>query len=114
MKEDFKNFVRKNPNLAKYVEMKKMTWQQFYELYNLYGEDNIVWNDFKEIENTNTTNFVDTIKNFLDLFKGIDLKTLQKALVSASKAIDAFKSFNDSEEKENNNLDDNKYKYFED
>ena len=48
MKEDFKKFVRRNPNLAKYVENKKMTWQQFYEMYDLYGEDNEVWNDFKE------------------------------------------------------------------
>ena len=111
MKEDFKKFVRRNPNLAKYVENKKMTWQQFYEMYDLYGEDNEVWNDFKE---DNKGNIVDTIKDFLDLFKGIDLKTIQKVLSTTSKAIDAFKSFNTSEKQDNTEYADDKYKYFED
>jgi hypothetical protein len=44
-----------------------MTWQQFYEMYDLYGEDNEVWNDFKE---DNKGNIVDTIKDFLDWLAG--------------------------------------------
>ena len=39
--EEFKNFVRTKPELIKYVQNGKMTWQKFYELYDLYGTDNL-------------------------------------------------------------------------
>ena len=38
-KERFKIFVRNHPVLVNHVRNKKMTWQQFYELYDLYGEE---------------------------------------------------------------------------
>ena len=58
MKEEFKNFVRKKPELIKYVNNGSMTWQKFYETYSLYGKENDVWNKYfnnnEEIkENTN-------------------------------------------------------------
>ena len=44
--DSFKMFVRKNPNLIKYVNNNEMTWQKFYEMYDLYGEDNSIWNKY--------------------------------------------------------------------
>ena len=41
-KEEFKNFVRKNPTLVNYVNNNEMTWQKFYEMYDMYGESNDV------------------------------------------------------------------------
>lgn len=41
-KEEFKSFVRKNPSLIKYVNNNSMTWQKFYEMYDMYGESNDV------------------------------------------------------------------------
>ena len=53
-KEEFKAFVRKNPILVKYVKNNEMTWQKFYEIYDIYGENNDVWIDYlKEKEPTN-------------------------------------------------------------
>lgn len=43
---DFKNFVRKNPSLLKYVRDGSMTWQKFYEMYDLYGEKEEVWANY--------------------------------------------------------------------
>ena len=108
--EEFKKFVRSNPQLINYVKNNKMTWQQFYEIYDLYGEDDSIWNDFKN--NSNDTNIVNTIKGVFNLFKGIDLNNVQKALTSLDKAIEALKGFNNNsseiyEERPNN-------KYFED
>ena len=37
-KEKFKDFVKKHPELISYVKNKKMTWQDFYEIYDMYGE----------------------------------------------------------------------------
>ena len=109
-KEGFREFVRRNPNLIDYVTNNKMTWQQFYEIYDLYGEDNSIWNNFTKKDN-NISNT--SIKDILSIFKGIDLKTIQKTLVSLNKAIDVFKDFNNKEDI-NNYEERPKYKYFED
>ena len=37
-KESFKTFARNNPELASSVLDNKVTWQQLYELYEIYGE----------------------------------------------------------------------------
>ena len=87
--DEFKKFVRNKPYLINYVKNNKMTWQKFYEIYDLYGEDDSIWNDFKD--NNGGSN---TFKEIVNLVKGIDLKSIEKALVSLDKAIDAFKGFN--------------------
>ena len=117
--EDFKKFVRNHSNLASYVINKKMTWQQFYEIYDLYGENNSIWDNFKDnidsdiSSNNNSPSLVNTFKDLISLFKGIDLKTVQKTLVSLDKAIEAFKGFN-QENAVNNYEERPKYHYFED
>ena len=112
----FKNFVHNNPHLIKYVTNKKMTWQQFYEIYDLYGESDKIWDDFKDNATTTTTtnsNIVNTIKEIFGLFKGIDLNGVQKALTSLDKAIEAFKGFNSNDT--NSTYEERpKNKYFED
>lgn len=117
-KEEFKNFVRNHPNLVSFVENKKMTWQQFYELYDLYGEESSVWDKFIQNNNTNTSsnsNIVNTVKDIIALFKGIDLATVQKALTTADKAIEAFKGLGKKEDNISSNYEERpKYKYFED
>ena len=45
----FKDFVRENPYLINYVKKDKMTWQKFYEIYDLYGPNDSIWNDFDSI-----------------------------------------------------------------
>ena len=40
-KETFKEFIRNKPYLIDYVNDNTMSWQKFYELYDLYGENNI-------------------------------------------------------------------------
>ena len=37
-KVEFKEFVKKNPNLINFVEKGETNWQKLYELYDLYGE----------------------------------------------------------------------------
>ena len=112
--DEFKKFVRNNPNLANYVIEKKMTWQQFYEIYDLYGENNSIWNNFKENNSNNSNNVISTIKDFFNLFKGIDLNNVQKTLTSLSDAIEAFKGFNNNNNGQEKYEERPKYKYFED
>ena len=95
-----------------------MTWQQFYEIYDLYGENNSIWDTFTIEENNNmlNNNVFGTIKDLFGLFKGIDLNAVQKTLTSLDKAIDAFKGLGNKEDRsDTNNYEERpKYKYFED
>lgn len=116
MKEEFKAFVRRNPEFVDYVRNNKITWQQLYEIYDLYGEDNSIWNSFKNNSTTvNSNNIINNIKDFLNLFKGIDLNSIQKTLISLDKAIEAFKGISTDNSVNSNNYEERpKYKYFED
>lgn len=117
--DSFKTFVKNNPYLVNYVKNNKMTWQKFYEIYDLYGEDDSIWNDFKNNNSstsTNTSNISSTFKEIINLVKGIDLASVQKALTSLDKAIEAFKGFNSNNNSSNPSSYEErpKNKYFED
>lgn len=81
-KEDFKKFVQTKPELADYVENNTMTWQKFYELYDMYGEDESIWKKYPKIK-TEPRKISDFIEN-------IDPDNLQKHIESAQKALDIF------------------------
>lgn len=92
--DNFKLFVKKNPNLINYVRDNSMSWQKFYELYDLYGEDNNVWNKYlnnnsttetrtKSETNSNSSRFTD----ILNMAKNIDADRLQEGITSVQKAI---------------------------
>ena len=70
--DDFKNFVKKNPSLSKHVNNGSMTWQKFYEMYDLYGENNDVWKDYLVV----ATGAAD----FLSYFKNINLDSIQNGV----------------------------------
>ena len=90
--DNFKLFVKNNPNLITYVKNNTMSWQKFYELYDLYGEDNSVWNEYlnkdtavnsTKIESKKTNKFSD----ILDMAKSLDTNKLQDGISSVQKAI---------------------------
>ena len=76
-KESFKNFVRQNPELADYVIENKVTWQNLYEIYDLYGESNEVWDKYRNKKTTKVT----------DIFTRINPDTLQEHIKTAQKAL---------------------------
>ena len=67
-KELFKNFARMHPELVSYVKDGKMTWQSFYELYDIYGEDNKAWSPYlNSSSEVLSENITDKLKNIDDL-----------------------------------------------
>lgn len=94
--DNFKSFVRKNPNLITYVREKNTSWQELYELYDLYGEDPTIWNKYlnkeeKKIEEqTTSTSNTNPLNNILTMAKNIDADKLQDGLSSIQKAVDLF------------------------
>ncbi len=118
-KLEFKEFVRKNPNLITYVDKGETSWQKLYELYDLYGEDNLVWQKYKIGEEPKKTTDATTgngFKDLLNLVKGVDLTAVQKGLNSLDKAIEAFKGLtpNSTTPEVPNYEPRPTYKYFED
>ena len=84
-KEGFKSFVKSNPSLATFVNNGKMTWQKFYEMYDLYGEKNSVWNDYIGITRTS---FTETTSKINDIIKNVDIDSIKEHINTAQKALD--------------------------
>ncbi len=83
-KEDFKEFVKTKPELISYIKDGQMTWQKFYEIYDLYGDDESAWSDYSRSNNTNIKSSVNTIT---DMVKKIDVESIQKHINTAQKAL---------------------------
>lgn len=84
MKEEFKQFVSSHPELIKYVNNDKMTWQKFYEMYSLYGKDNEVWKEYlsDEVPVKKTT-----INDIVEALKKVDVESVQKNISTINKAL---------------------------
>ena len=79
--DEFKSFVSSKPELASFVRNGQMTWQKFYELYDLYGSDDRVWKDYTSDSSLN----VDKIK---DMIKNVDMESIKEHINTAQKALD--------------------------
>jgi hypothetical protein len=112
-KEEFKNFVKSNPNLAKYVNEGKMTWQKFYEMYDLYGEDSSVWNDY--INNTPVVNTIG-LTEILNMIRNVDLDSVQNSVNSFQRVIGLLQDLGnkDSQNQKEEYRPRPIYKHFED
>ena len=82
--DKFKIFVKNHPNFANYIKDGSMTWQKFYELYDMYGEDSDIWNDYKETKKS------PTINEIITMAKKVDINKLQEGVNSLSKAVGLF------------------------
>ena len=83
---EFKLFVKKNPAFANYIKDGRMTWQKFYEIYSIYGEDNDIWNKYFKEENNMSVN------DLINMVKKVDLDSVQKNITNISKALGLVQS----------------------
>ena len=126
-KDEFKEFVKSNPKLIKYVKNNEMTWQKFYEMYDLYGKDETVWNDYigikenkvseKKIEKTSKGVVGLTLSEVVNWFKNVDLDGLQEGIGNVQRVLGVVQDFS----KKDNNVQTKEtykprplYKHFED
>ena len=108
--EEFKTFVKDNPKLINYVKNNEMTWQKFYEMYDIYGKENSVWDEYlkeqqkEEKQTTKTTKT--TFNDILNMAKNMDVDKVQEGITSIQKAIALF---SDLIIKKDNNIPTNNY-----
>lgn len=96
MKEEFKTFVKANPQLVSYVNNGNMTWQKFYEMHDLYGPDHEVWNDYQtrlNNQNNSSVNNSYTANDFMNMIKSMDSMKVKKGITSAQKFLNALQGF---------------------
>jgi hypothetical protein len=99
--DEFKSFVKTKPELISYVRNGDMTWQKFYEVWDIYGTDSEEWQKYKPKEDSpkdanttsdNATRISDTkeafgINDLFNMFKKIDLNSVKNNISGIQKAI---------------------------
>jgi len=83
--DNFKLFVKNNPTFATYIKDGSMSWQKFYELYDMYGEESTVWDEYRQEKKKSPT-----INEIVNMAKNIDMNKLQDGVNSLSKAVGLF------------------------
>lgn len=87
IKDEFKSFVRDNPSLIKYVRNGSKTWQDFYEIFSLYGSDKSVWSEYLSSSSNGQT------LDFVSWLKGIDVDSIQNGVASIQRVLDVVQDF---------------------
>ncbi len=128
-KDEFKEFVKKNPRLISYVKSNEMTWQKFYEMYDLYGEDENAWKDYikpnlESPTNTTTSNVTKaglaglTLSEVVNWFKNVDLDGIQEGIGNVQRVLGVVQDFSKKDNSKASSKETYKprplYKHFED
>lgn len=120
-KEAFKGFVSKNPRLLTYVKKGDMTWQKFYEIYDLYGESDDAWKSY--LTPAVETNIKEGVTGFgvgeiVSWLKNINLDSLQEGVNSLQRVVGVLQDLGGKEGSESDTKEEYKprpiYKHFED
>ena len=81
-KESFILYARRHPEFATQVLSGKVTWQQLYEIYEIYGENNNI------IENYSKSNIdLNSFKEVFKAIKSVDLESIQSGINGLQKTI---------------------------
>lgn len=81
-KESFILYARRHPEFASHVLGGRVSWQQLYELYEIYGENSNVWNEYSK-SNVDLNSFKEVFK----AIKNVDLDGVQSSINSIQKTI---------------------------
>lgn len=88
----FKEFVKNNSFLISYVRNGEKTWQDMYEMYDLYGEDEEAWESFLKKENKSSAVSKNSgyFDEFVKMAKNIDVNKVQEGITSLQKTLGLF------------------------
>lgn len=104
-KEEFKEFVKKHPELIGHIKNGSMSWQKFYEIYDMYGEEDNVWNEYFQ---SNTKSAVEGAASSIGLaevfnwLKKIDLDNVRSGIGNIQKVVGVLQDFTKKDDKPTN------------
>ncbi len=88
--EQFKQFVKRHPKMIKEVRHGKKTWKEFYEDWYLFGEEDEIWEPYKEAKEEGTSKSL--MSKIVSSLKAIDVNDLEKHIGNFQEAISAIQS----------------------
>lgn len=97
--DSFKEFVKGNPFLIGYIRRGEKSWQDLYEMYDLYGEDEDAWAKFLEHEeeeekSSNSERSSKSGGGYLDeivnAVRKVDVDKVQEGITSLQKTLGLF------------------------
>ncbi len=87
-KEEFKSFARLHPELVTYVKNGEMTWQKFYEIYDIYGGEESAWQNYLNVRSASPSlDAGDAVGTITNKIKNIDMNSIQEHIKTAQKAL---------------------------
>jgi len=116
--EEFKTFVKKNPKLLRYVKNGESSWQKFYEIYDLYGEEENAWKEYLGVATAATATA--TATSFADIInwvKTINLDSVQQGVNNLQRVLGVVQDLSSKDDKKtttNEYKPRPMYKHFED
>lgn len=116
--EEFKGFVKDNPKLLQYVKNGEKTWQNFYEIYDLYGNSSDAWKDYLGVKETAAVAAAGTVglAEVVNWFKNINLESVQSGVNNLQRVLSVVQdlSSKDTKPKTEEYKPRPVYKHFED
>ena len=115
--DKFKEFIKDKEFLIDKVNNKETTWQNLYEIYDLYGEDASIFKqkeEIKEENNSSQTSNDNRVNTLLKAFEGVDVNKINENLEGVRKVLAVLSEFSKKDdikpkrtyEKPNNRYDD--------
>ncbi len=86
-KEEFKTFARLHPELINYVKNGDMTWQKFYEIYDIYGTQDSAWQNYFQVVDNSVSETKDAVGTITNKIRNIDMNSIQEHIKTAQKAL---------------------------
>jgi len=96
--DEFKEFVKKNPKLLKYVKNGESSWQKFYEIYDIYGEDNEAWKEYLSVENVTTATSGAALTDLFGFLKNLNLDSIQSGVNSLQRVLGVVQDLKGNDE----------------
>lgn len=99
--DEFKLFVKANPFLITYIRDGKKSWQDLYEMYDIFEDDEEAWNKYLEDnvdnnreeskkDNKSSSSFSEHIDDFIKMAKNVDVDKVQEGISSLQKTLTLF------------------------
>lgn len=96
---EFREFISRHPKIKDDVNNKVYTWQAIYENWVILGENDPMWNKYKETDDTNKkANTLEellsqnNIKSIINYVKKIDPDSISKTLNTVQKVLQITQS----------------------
>ncbi|APH05373.1 YlbD family protein [Bacillus weihaiensis] len=97
--QQFKEFVKEHPKIIQEVRKGNKEWQEVFEDWYLLGENDVIWNQYKEQpaedNSQNTESKTDFMSSIVSAMKNMDMNTMNQHITNMSSTISTIQGLFD-------------------